>query len=334
MPTRLPPSRVVSSGPRFVHVARADEALGGGETAPRHQHEAHGDVGDVVGQHVRRVGHLDAALPAVVDRHAVVADAEDRDDLELRQRVEQRRRRDRAAALDQAPDARALGRQQTRLVGRLVVVVAAEVALQRFVEERRQRRGDDEVDGHGGILVMGGGKGERARQPPAGAADRAAHSSKPASSPASPPAVSIDGETGVARVLRDARMRDERRHRGPADAGRRRDLRPQVVEALAAGQRDGVDAAFGERLVEAAGAGRLQPRIAGHVVDLGAARDQRRRELVAAGVAAKDRDALAADVGEFGQREQSGRIEASSRECATSAMPSAASASAVPGPGA
>jgi len=34
------------------------------------------DVGNVVGQHVGRVRDLDAALAAVVDRHAVVADAE------------------------------------------------------------------------------------------------------------------------------------------------------------------------------------------------------------------------------------------------------------------
>ena len=80
-------------GPALQPLARVHEAIEAHEAAARHHDEADRDVGDVVGEHVRRVGHLDAALAAVVDRHAVVADAEHRDDLELRQRVEQRRRR-------------------------------------------------------------------------------------------------------------------------------------------------------------------------------------------------------------------------------------------------
>ena len=116
MPTVLPPSLVVSSGPRFFHSPACAKRLSRHEAASGHQDQADGDVGDVVGQHVRRVGHLDAALAAIVDRHAVVADAEHRDDLELRQRVEQRRRRHRAAALHEAADARALRGEQPGLV--------------------------------------------------------------------------------------------------------------------------------------------------------------------------------------------------------------------------
>ena len=86
--------------------AGVHEAIEAHEAAAGHHDQRDRDVGDVVGQHVGRVGDLDAALLAVVDRHAVVADAEHRDDLELRQRVEQRRRRDGAAALHEAADRR------------------------------------------------------------------------------------------------------------------------------------------------------------------------------------------------------------------------------------
>ena len=137
-------------------LAGTREALEAAEAAPRHQHQADGDVGDVVGQHVGCVRHLDAALAAVVDRNAVVADAEDRDDLELRQLVEQRRWRHRAAALHEAANARALRGEQPGLVARLVVIVAAVVALQRIVEEGGQRRGDDDVGvGHQGPGIRG-----------------------------------------------------------------------------------------------------------------------------------------------------------------------------------
>ena len=98
--------------PALRPFARLHEAVEAHEAAAGHHDQRDGDVGDVVGQHVRRVRHLDAAPAAVIDRHAVVADAEHRDDLERRQRVEQRRRRHRAAALHQAADLRALRREQ------------------------------------------------------------------------------------------------------------------------------------------------------------------------------------------------------------------------------
>ena len=216
MPTRLPESLVVSSGPRFSHSPDCTKRLSAHEAAAGHHDEAERDVGDVVGEHVRRVGHLDAALPAVVDRHAVVAHAEHRDDLELRQRVEQRRRRDRAAALHEAADARALRREQSRLVARLVVVVAVVVGLQRIVEERRQRRGDDDVGLGHGCLSAG-----RVR-----AGCRANHSSNPAMSPASAPPVSTASKPRLARMFGDARMRHERRELPqPAQIRRRRAAR-------------------------------------------------------------------------------------------------------------
>ena len=47
-------------------------------------------VGDLLGQHVRRVGDDDAALGRRLDVDRVVADAEIGDDLELRQALDQR----------------------------------------------------------------------------------------------------------------------------------------------------------------------------------------------------------------------------------------------------
>ena len=126
--------------------AAVHEPVGLDEAATRHQDQRDGDIGDVVGQHVGRVRHLDAALPAIFARHAVVTDAEHRDDLELRQCVEQMLRRHGSAALDQPTDLRADFPEQRRLVGRLCVVVATVVRLQRLIEKRRQRRRHQDVD--------------------------------------------------------------------------------------------------------------------------------------------------------------------------------------------
>ena len=85
-----------------------------------------------------------------VDGHAVVADAEHRDDLELRQRIEQRGRRHRAAALHQPADrCRRRAARSAGLSARLRVFVAVVVGLQRIAEKRRKRRGDDDVVLHG-----------------------------------------------------------------------------------------------------------------------------------------------------------------------------------------
>ena len=93
MPTLRPPSLVVSGKPRFTHSpARTKRsACAKPRTVISTRPTATSATSSVSTSGVLR--HLEAALPAVVDRHAVVADAEHRDDLELRQRVEQRRRR-------------------------------------------------------------------------------------------------------------------------------------------------------------------------------------------------------------------------------------------------
>ena len=53
------------------------------------QQQADGEVGDLVGQHIRRIGDDDAALAGSLGIDIVVADAEIRDDFKLRQRIEQ-----------------------------------------------------------------------------------------------------------------------------------------------------------------------------------------------------------------------------------------------------
>ena len=58
------------------------------EAAAGHQHQCRGDVGDVLGEHVRRVRHTNAALPAEADGHAVITDTKNADDLKVGQTVE------------------------------------------------------------------------------------------------------------------------------------------------------------------------------------------------------------------------------------------------------
>jgi len=65
-------------------------ALGGGEFAHCHQDQAERGVGHFLGEHVRRVGDDHALLGGVARIDIVVADAEIRDDLEMRQRIDQR----------------------------------------------------------------------------------------------------------------------------------------------------------------------------------------------------------------------------------------------------
>jgi len=135
------------------------EAIEPDKTAAGHHDKRDGDIRDVVGQHVGRVRHLEAALPAIVDRDAVVADAEYRNDLERGQRVEECRRCHRAATLHQTANLRRSGGEQRGLVRRLNVIVAAIVGLERIVEKRRKRCGDDDVGKHGfdSLGGLGGG---------------------------------------------------------------------------------------------------------------------------------------------------------------------------------
>ena len=80
-----PRQRIIAGRP----FAGADMALGGGKLAHGHQQQAEGGVRDLFGQHVGRVRDDDAAGGAGAKVDAVIADAEIRDDLELRQPLDQ-----------------------------------------------------------------------------------------------------------------------------------------------------------------------------------------------------------------------------------------------------
>ena len=54
------------------------------KTTARHQHECHGDIRHVIGEHVRRVRDADVAFFAPRHRHAVIAHTHHADDLQLR----------------------------------------------------------------------------------------------------------------------------------------------------------------------------------------------------------------------------------------------------------
>ena len=283
--------------------ARVHEAIEAHEAAPRHHDQRDRHVGDVVGQHVRRVGHLEPALLAVLDGHAVVADAEHRDDLELRQRIEQRGRRHRAAALHEPADLAADRGEERRLVGRLHVIVAVVVGLQRIVEERRQRRGDDDVVRHGVSCLSRGWA--------------ANHSSKPAMRPSSPPAVSTHRQARArarARRCADAaRTSGNARHAARVGSST---IAHRLSSAFARRDRDRVDAACAN-----ASASPAAP-LAGGAAPIARDRNPRARRARAAYRPRCSRPPsprkmitrLPRGVGELGQREQALAVEARRRE--------------------
>ncbi len=133
----------------------ADKAVGGGKAARGHDHQPDGEVGDIVGQHVGRVGNGNAAGQGPVHRHQVVADAVDGDDLQPGHAVDQGCGRAVQAAGDQGAGPRG------DLVGHGVPVGAGEAVMvaQPMLLLRPQELADGEdVDvlgsgnGHGGSL--------------------------------------------------------------------------------------------------------------------------------------------------------------------------------------
>ena len=104
----------------------AQVAVGLRDLAEGGEQEAQREVGHLVGEHVRRVGDDDAAAMRLARIDRVVADAEARHDLELRQPVEQPRI-DRAHRADREPaDARSHRVEERLAVGRLLQAVQAE----------------------------------------------------------------------------------------------------------------------------------------------------------------------------------------------------------------
>ena len=103
---------------RLRPMARAQVAVRLGDPPQGRQHEADREVGDLVGEHVRRVGDDDAAPVRRDGIDGVVADAEIRDEFEVRQPVHQRSvDTDLTADAEPADPRTDLGQQRLRIRG-------------------------------------------------------------------------------------------------------------------------------------------------------------------------------------------------------------------------
>ena len=85
------PQRADAQGKLLRHPeAGAQIAIGLDEFAQGRDQQPHRDVGDLFGQHVRRVGDDDVVFARVIGIDVIVADAEAGDDLELRKQRQRR----------------------------------------------------------------------------------------------------------------------------------------------------------------------------------------------------------------------------------------------------
>ncbi len=66
----------------LLPVASMEKAIGGEQLAAGHEDERSGKIGDIVCEHIGRIGHADAAGAAGVEIDAVITDAADGDELE------------------------------------------------------------------------------------------------------------------------------------------------------------------------------------------------------------------------------------------------------------
>ncbi len=131
----------------FQPRARAHEAVGEHDLARGGEHHADGEVGTLVGEDARRVGHGDVALARCGKIDGVDADAEAGDDLELRERLDQRPGRPAVRLGGDAADAAfELGAQ--RPIGKRVngVVMILE-ALREGLHGRGRKGAEGENDG-------------------------------------------------------------------------------------------------------------------------------------------------------------------------------------------
>ena len=101
----------------------AGEFFSGDHVARQAKHHAHGQIGTIAGQHVRRVGDADAARKAGVDINGIIADAEDRDHLQRRAGVKQCARRAKIATRHDSADAGADRSEESRFVGGVKISV-------------------------------------------------------------------------------------------------------------------------------------------------------------------------------------------------------------------
>ena len=132
--------------------AGAHIAIGLDEFAQRRDQQSHRDVGDFLGQHVRRVGDDDVMLARIGEIDMVIADAEAGDDFELRE-MRQRLlvRLHRVVGHGDAADLRRpLGRQPFE-VGAGFRLVQDKLVREAVFEDRPDRPVDQKIDLFGRI---------------------------------------------------------------------------------------------------------------------------------------------------------------------------------------
>jgi len=104
-------------------LAAPDKAIGLADPPEERQHQANSEVRHLVGQHVRRVGHANPLLSALLQVNLIHSHAEARHNLQLRQRLDQRSVRAGARVSDHRADG---GGVLTRQLCRVGVIPRAE----------------------------------------------------------------------------------------------------------------------------------------------------------------------------------------------------------------
>ncbi|MNL15468.1 hypothetical protein D3C87_1364560 [compost metagenome] len=119
--------------PPFTH-----ETVGLGKATGSAEHQRDGEIGDVFGEHVRRVGDRNATGPGSLDVDTVVTDTEHYDHLQVRQAIDQTGPHPRLAIGDEGADAPGLGGIQ--FVAALTALEHLIIGMQPLAEHRRQMR--------------------------------------------------------------------------------------------------------------------------------------------------------------------------------------------------
>jgi len=97
-------------------LAAPEKAITLADSPEECQHQANSEVRDLVGQHVRRVRHANPLLSTLLQVNLIHSHAEARHDLQLRQRLDQRRVRAGARVSNHRADSSGMLTQQLRRV--------------------------------------------------------------------------------------------------------------------------------------------------------------------------------------------------------------------------
>jgi hypothetical protein len=146
MPTRFPASaRVKVPNPSAAPCMQG--TVGPYQATEGHQHQRQGDISYILGQYAGRVRHLQASLPTGRERHTIIADAIDGQDLQCGQSIQQLQRNHRSTAHDDATNVRSV------LLERVLKLVRgpAGTAGERFFERTEQELGHGSEQKQGGM---------------------------------------------------------------------------------------------------------------------------------------------------------------------------------------